>query len=386
MENDVQFNNLTRVVQSIPAEQYYSERAFEVELKSIWYNNWIYAGRSEEFSQIGDFKRLRVGSQNILIVRESESKINAFFNTCRHRGSLLCLEEKGNLKSKHISCPYHRWTYALDGELIRTPHLEPTEDFDRSLLSLYPVAVKQWGGCLFINLAGESAEEFDETMDPSSDHLNNWPLENLKVVHKYQSRIRCNWKIFWENFVECYHCPGIHPELCDLVPIYKRTNISYRDDPEWQSKESDPDPKYRGGLREGAKSWTTDGQLQGIQFPDLTEEELRCGYTYLQNLPSMFIVGHADYVRIVSILPESPEHISVTSEWLLSEASTQQANFELEKIVDFGMKVLEQDTEVCERNQMGIKSIAHRHGVLMPQEYEIDNFHHWLRRHRRNFL
>jgi len=378
METVKHFNNLSHVVPSLPAQQYFSPQFYESELETVWYKNWIYAGRSDEIADAGDFKSLRIGSQNILLVRDGDAQINGFFNTCRHRGSILCTEETGNLKSKHISCPYHRWTYALNGELVRTPHLQSTADFDRSQYSLYRVAVKQWGGCLFINLDAESSVDFDQTMDPSPKLLDNWPMQDLKVAHSFQSRIHCNWKIYWENFVECYHCPGIHPQLCELVPIYRRTHVSYKDEPNWQEHEHNPDPAYRGGLKSGAKTWTTDGELQGIQFEKLSEEELRCGYSYIQNLPSVFIVGHADYVRIVSILPDGPEHILLKSEWLLSEESLQQENFTLAKIVDFGMQVLQEDAAICERNQQGVKSIAHLQGVLMPQEYEVANFHRWL--------
>lgn len=373
------FNHLRTVVQSLPARDYFDLAVYESELTSVWYRNWIYAGRSDEIGQAGDFKSIKLGSQNILLVRNADLGINGFFNTCRHRGSILCTDDHGNLKTGHISCPYHRWTYSLDGALIRTPHLKPTADFDPSDYSLYTVAVEQWGGCLFVNLAGDKASDFSRTMDPSNDHLDNWCLQDLELAHSFQTRLHCNWKIFWENFVECYHCPGVHPELCDLVPIYQRTHLSYRDEPAWQDHQQDRDPKYRGGLKAGARSWSMDGKIHGVPFPDLTDAELRDGYTYVQNLPSVFIVGHADYVRIVSILPDGPEHVLLKAQWLLAEESMAKEDLALSEIVDFGLLVLRQDAAICEINQRGIRSIAHRNGVLMPQEYEIVKFHDWLR-------
>jgi Rieske 2Fe-2S family protein len=378
MDTDKNFNNLTSVVQSLPASSYFANETYDSELTSVWYRNWVYAGRADEVSNPGDFKSIRIGLQNILLVRSSDRRINAFFNTCRHRGSILCTEDHGNLSTKHISCPYHRWTYSLDGELVRTPLLDPTPDFDRSNYSLYPVAVEQWGGCIFINLAGKKAPGFNQSMDPSHDHLRNWPLQELTVAHSYQRRIACNWKLFWENFVECYHCPGLHPELCDLVPMYKRSYISHRDEPGWQDHKQDPDPKYRGGLKTGARSWSMDGKIHGAVFPDLTHEDIESAYVYVQNLPSFFIVAHPDYVRIVSILPDGPEHILLKAEWLLSTDSLAKKDLKLAKIVDFGLLVLEQDAHICEVNQQGVRSIAHQSGVLMPQEYEIVNFHRWL--------
>jgi Rieske 2Fe-2S family protein len=378
------FNNLTAVVESLPAKAYFEQDIYDAELSSVWYRNWIYAGRADEVAEIGDYKALTVGTQNILLVRSSEQVITGFFNTCRHRGSILCTEASGSLTGKSITCPYHRWTYSLQGGLLRTPQQQAIADFDTDNFSLYAIAVEQWGGSIFINLAGEAAPSFTASFDPSPEHLDNWPLRDLKVAHSFQNRMHCNWKIFWENFVECYHCPGLHPELCDLVPMYKRTFVEPQDQQGWEEHQDNLDPRYRGGLKAGALSWTMDGALAGVQFPDLTQEELHSGYVYNQNLPSMFVVCHPDYARLVSILPDGPEHTLVKSEWLLSEASLAKPDLDLAKMVDFSMLVLQQDADVCEVNQRGLRSIAHQRGVLMPQEYDVANFHGWLREQHEN--
>jgi len=379
MANSKNYNNLSQVEPSLESKDYYCDETFETELKHVWYRSWIYAGRESEIARQGDFKSLRIGSQNLLLVRNEDGQINGFHNTCRHRGSELCSKEQGNLQSKNISCPYHRWTYSLDGALIRTPHLIPTDDFRPEEYSLYPVSVKQWRGSLFVNLDESRLNSFDSSLDPSPNHLDNWPLEELVLAHSYETRILCNWKIFWENFVECYHCPGTHKSLCDMVPIYRRTFVSKKDESEWEKHQDDADPKFSGGLKNGAKSWTTDGQLQGIQFPGLSTNEIQVGYTYLQSLPSVFIAAHSDYVRTVSLLPDGPEAISLRADWLLAKESLGLEQFDLSKIVDFGVEILKEDAEVCELNQRGVKSLSHKQGVLMPQEYDVVNFHKWLK-------
>lgn len=379
MANSKNYNNLSQVEPSLESKDYYCDETFETELKHVWYRSWIYAGRESEIARQGDFKSLRIGSQNLLLVRNEDGQINGFHNTCRHRGSELCSKEQGNLQSKNISCPYHRWTYSLDGALIRTPHLIPTDDFRPEEYSLYPVSVKQWKGSLFVNLDESRLDSFDSSLDPSPNHLDNWPLEELVLVHSYEMKILCNWKIFWENFVECYHCPGTHKSLCDMVPIYRRTFVSKKDESEWEKHQDDADPKFSGGLKNGAKSWTTDGQLQGIQFPGLSTNEIQVGYTYLQSLPSVFIAAHSDYVRTVSLLPDGPEAISLRADWLLAKESLDLEQFDLSKIVDFGVEILKEDAEVCELNQRGVKSLSHKQGVLMPQEYDVVNFHKWLK-------
>lgn len=373
------FNNLTELAESLPSRAYFEQDMYEAELNSVWYRNWLYAGRADELADVGDYKALTIGTQNILLVRSSEQGITGFFNTCRHRGSILCTENAGTLAGKTITCPYHRWTYSLTGDLLRTPQQQALADFDTADYSLYAIAVEQWGGNIFVNLAGDKSPGFIASFDPSPPQLDNWPLQDLKVAHSYQNRLHCNWKIFWENFVECYHCPGLHPELCDMVPIYKRTFVEPQDQQGWEEYQDNLDPKYRGGLKPGAVTWTMDGKLEGVQFPGLSEKELQSAYVYNQNLPSMFVVCHPDYVRLVSILPDGPQHTLVKSEWLLSEASLAKPDLNLSNMVDFGMLVLKQDADICELNQRGLSSIVHDRGVLMPQEYEVANFHHWLR-------
>jgi Rieske 2Fe-2S family protein len=164
-----------------------------------------------------------------------------------------------------------------------------------------------------------------------------------------------------------------------MVPIYRRTFVSKKDESEWEKHQDDADPKFSGGLKNGAKSWTTDGQLQGIQFPGLSTNEIQVGYTYLQSLPSVFIAAHSDYVRTVSLLPDGPEAISLRADWLLAKESLDLEQFDLSKIVDFGVEILKEDAEVCELNQRGVKSLSHKQGVLMPQEYDVVNFHKWLK-------
>src|SRR5690606_33647526 len=103
--------------------------------------------------------------------------------------------------------------------------------------------------------------------DPASADLSNWPLADLVVGHSFRKEMACNWKIFWENFNECLHCPGVHPELSALVPIYGRGLMARHDDPDWQEHANDDAPEYAGTLREGAETWSGDGQALDYRFP-----------------------------------------------------------------------------------------------------------------------
>src|SRR5262249_32830521 len=146
-------------------------------------------------------------------------------------------------------------------------------------------------------------------------------LEELKIAHTLRKTIACNWKIFWENYNECLHCPSVHPQLSNLVPIYGRGLLEERDDPHWAAHAADADPKFKGGLRAGAQSWTLDGALSGRPFGNISAEDRALGAVYLTGLPSVFLVGHADYVRVVRLRPLGPEQTELTVEYLFSADS-----------------------------------------------------------------
>jgi Rieske 2Fe-2S family protein len=203
-------------------------------------------------------------------------------------------------------------------------------------------------------------------------------MEDLVVGHSYRKVLNCNWKIFWENFNECLHCPNVHPELCDLVPIYGRAIMARRDDPEWEARAAENDPRVAGGLRTGAETWSMDGRAQGM-LPGLTEAEKVPGQRYGTVLPSCFIVAHLDYVRIVRITPLSPETMELSSDWLFHPEMLAQPNFDKARITDFATLVLDQDGAACEINQRGLKAAAFEHGVLMQEEYEVFLFQDWVR-------
>ncbi len=151
----------------------------------------------------------------------ARERLNCFHNTCRHRGAELCQALDTPLKSRLITCPYHEWSYDLQGQLVRIPYASPTADFRKEDHGLLKVHVKQWNGFLFVCLA-EEPPPFEQAPDMGVNALDDWPLADLVTGHVLVKEIACNWKVFWENYNECLHCPGIHPELCDMVPVYSR--------------------------------------------------------------------------------------------------------------------------------------------------------------------
>jgi Rieske 2Fe-2S family protein len=363
---------------TLPSAFYYDPGQYERELNALWYRNWVYAFRAKTLTEPGSFKTVRIDNQTALVIRDEEGALRAFHNTCRHRGSVLCRTEAGRL-GKLITCPYHAWSYDLRGNLRRVPSLSSPEGFGRKSFSLYPVALTEWRGLVFLCFDPAHAPPFSTAFARGSDRLDHWPLEDLVSAHSFTREIACNWKIFWENYNECLHCPGVHPELCDVVPIYGRGIMSEREDPNWAEHAASDDPRHKGGIGRHSETWTSDGKAVGRTFDGLTEAERRAGHHFMTSLPSMFLVGHVDYVRITYLRPLGPERTELTSEWMFPAETLADPTFDLAKAVDFVKLVQEQDANACELNQRGIRALPHAGGVLMPEEMYVHDFHQWVR-------
>jgi Rieske 2Fe-2S family protein len=372
------YNGLTQHTEGLAAELYFDPRNHERELGRIWYRNWIYVGRSSEIGAARAFRTFEIGDQKVLLVRDDAGVLQGFHNTCRHRGAALCRESEGVMRSGAIVCPYHAWVYNLEGDLLRTSSKAHASGFDVADYPLYKIRVLEWRGFMFIALT-ENPPAFDRLFDLPLARLEAWPLEELVVGHVLEKRIEANWKIFWENYNECLHCPGVHPRLAQLVPIFGRALLERRDDPRWQDHAQDDDPRYGGGLRRGAESWSMDGKPVGVPFPGVSEEDRKLGHIYLTSVPSVFIVAHVDYVRVVRLLPLGPERTEMSIEFLFLPETLADRARDIQGAVEFTDIVMSEDADVCELNQRGLHALAHDHGVLMPEEYAIRQFQDWVR-------
>jgi glycine betaine catabolism A len=372
------YNGLKQLERTLESSWYFDPAHYQRELSAIWRRNWIYLCRAESLSGASSYRTFAIGDQPILLLRDEGGTLRAFFNTCRHRGSVLCTEAAGKLRAKSITCPYHAWTYRLDGTLAKIPsvhgggYLEPRE------LSLYSVALKVWRGFVYVNLTDASRPLSDHFNAPG-DNFGHWPLEELVAGRRLTKRINCNWKVFWENYNECLHCAGIHPALSSLVPIYKRGIMEMRDDPNWRAHEHSDDPAYAGGLRRGAATWSTDGQPVGQGFAQLTAEERRVGYHYMTSIPSHYLVLHADHVRSSRLLPLGPEAMELEIEWLFPKETLADSAADIARACDFSAQVMAEDGAACERAQIGLHSAPHARGYLLPEEYDVFRFQQWVR-------
>ena len=355
---------LTHCPEGLPRDAYVSEEWFLREKSMVWAQNWVLLGRLADLP-MGRMRAVTVAGAPVLVCRDAEGAVSAFHNTCRHRGAELCRDERE--MGKLVTCPYHTWSYAAnDGRLMSVGHASTTDDFRKDQNGLQPVPHLIWNGFLSLNLSGKSPLNPDLGLNA----LDDWPMDSLVTGHRHERLLKCNWKVFWENFNECLHCPGIHPELCEMVPVYYHGIMAL---------EEVPHPTETGTrLRDGAESWTPTGAPCGPTFPNLTDDQRLIGANFVTLYPTGYIVAHVDYVRSVRLEPLSPTQTKLVAEWYFPPETLAQPGFDPAHLAGFAQLVLDQDGDASEMNQRGIASTAFEKARLMPQEYAIHQFHQWV--------
>jgi Rieske 2Fe-2S family protein len=367
---------LTQTHPTLPAAWYYDPEQYRREMECIWWKEWLCVARTSELPETGCYRVIQVGTQQVIITRTGHNEFRAFHNTCRHRGSLLCENTTGQFQGQRIVCPYHAWTYSLEGDLLRTPRKLEGGEFHPESYSLYPVGLHTWGGFVFINLAEHPKAILEQALAGETEALANWPLAELALAHREVRTLECNWKIFWENFLECYHCPNIHHDLCRLVPLYGQGLNSMQDLPPGSPVAAQSNGSH---LAPGAVTWTPDGSTSLPWFGGLSDRERAVGMTFTNILPGVFIVAHVDYVRSVHVMPLGPELTQLTVNWLLLPQTLASGPVDIPALIALGNQVVQEDARVCELNQKGLHSLRHHSGVLVPQEYDVLAFDNWVK-------
>ena len=374
-------NILKSSTKSIPLKWYFDSKHYVKELSKIWNSEWIYVCHEENLNEPLNYITLTISKINILLLRDKSNSIKAYLNTCRHRGSIICPNKKGKLKKNILTCPYHQWSYnASNGKLLKTSSFKIPKNFLISKYGLKKIEIKIWNGLVFINLKNKLKWNHKRRFQDYDPIINKLNLEKYKVAYTWKKIIKCNWKIFWENYSECLHCPNIHPELSNLVPIYSRRLVDIKDDPNWKKLKKINHPKYQGGLRKDAETWSLDGSAQGHKIKEIDELSNFQGHIYITTWPSMFLAIFVDHIRVVRILPINNEETEVSAEWLFQTKTLKDKNYDINNVVDFSVKVMREDSDACELNQQGVHNPAYQSGILMPEEYDIKRFHDWLRK------
>jgi Rieske 2Fe-2S family protein len=354
---------LDRLEAALPAAWYREPAHYERELEAFWYGRWVAVAREEELPAPGDWRVARIGTQSIVAFRDEKGRVRAVHNTCRHRGSILCTEERGRFARNRIVCPYHAWTYDLSGQLVATPRRMPTPDFDMKDFPLHGVDVELWGGFVFVRMDGRAPFE-------PPQGLENYGLANLRIGKRIVADVKANWKLLCENFSECFHCPPVHPELCRVVTAYKEAG-AWGLDPNHDSR-----PEYKAG----ATTLTMDGSSRCPPFRGLTDEQRKTLYRAEMHLPNLFLNVQPDYVNAHMMFPTGPESVRIVYDWLFEAERVPLADADLAHYVALWDVTNRQDARNCEWQQEGLRSRAFAHGWYVPQEFDAHRFAQWVRR------
>jgi Rieske 2Fe-2S family protein len=326
---------------ALPGRYYTSSAIFAREMEQIFANRWLCAGRQSELVQPGSYALFELAPhESILVVRGEDDQIRAFHNVCRHRGARLCTV--GGHTQGRIRCPYHAWSYGLDGRLLGAPNMSDVADFDRADYPLMPVATALWEGFIFINLA-HSPVPFAEAFAPISDAFTAWGLSRLVPAERVTYEVAANWKLLFQNYSECYHCPIIHPALNQVTPYLGAEN-------DLQSGEILGGPMQ---IRDSQTSMTVSGHLCA---PPLVSGAERQRVYYYTIFPGLFLSLHPDYVLVHRIEPLAIDRTRVSCEWLFDPSYKDVEGSDPQEAVTFWDRVNREDWQVCELSQLGVVS------------------------------
>lgn len=369
---------------SLPQPFYTSKEIFAAEWKSIFQKHWLFAGNLAQIPKAGDYFLCHLQNDTIIIIRGNNDEVHAHYNTCTHRGSAICLEDKGH--AAKLICPYHQWVFDKDGTLLNARMMP--DDFCKEQHNLRSVHVKQVGGLVFISLA-KDAPDFSSIEKTLIPYLLPFEISKAKVACIKNYTLKANWKLVAENFRECYHCGGAHPEYCSAVigaNLRENTDeLTMTKQKEWNAKglatqliEVTPGTTtyaVRYPLRPGIESYSVDGKK--VSLPIGLHKDHDAGVIGLVNYPNFWMDAVSDYVWTMKVTPIDAYTTDVEFCWLVDEKAVEGKDYDLKHLTDFWEITGEQDGKLCENNFKGIQSNAYKPGTYAPVEDQVVNFVDW---------
>ena len=331
---------------TIPWSWYSDPAVLELERERVFRRTWQYAGRGDQAAEPGSFFTTDAGGVPVVVARDRDGVLRAFLNVCRHRGSLVC---EGEGRRETLQCPYHAWTYGLDGALRSAPRADRELGFDRDALGLVRIAVDSWGPFVFVNP--------DRDATPLADTLGELPdlvagagldVDALRFHHRASSEYEANWKVCAENFLECYHCQVAHPSFSRVVDV---SEDAYRlEESRWFSSQFGPVKERWQG------AFDPSGEVARGQFHFLWP-----------NLTINVMPGHAN-LSIGPIVPLAPERTSRFLDYFVGpdvdEAWTRE-------MLAFDAQVGAEDRALIERVQAGMRAGMIDEGRLLPESEKL---------------
>jgi Rieske 2Fe-2S family protein len=355
---------------SLPQKYFVSPEIFAKEQAEIFSKEWLLVGHQSQIAKPGDYFVIEVAAppsqhgygvtrESLIVVRDQKSEIRGFYNVCRHRGTRLKEDACGH--SSTIQCPYHAWTYALDGRLVGAPHMDDVPGFDKADYPLHRVKLGLWEGFIFVNLGDASTQpggyrSLEDWFAPLKGKFSHWNTSILQPAKRIEYDVHANWKLMFENYSECYHCPGVHPQLQKVSP-YDSAENDLREGP------------FLGGFMKinPGKSLTMSGNACAAFVGKI--ENLQQVF-YYSIFPNMLLSLHPEYVMVHQLWPQSPERTLIVCDWLFhpDAARAGQAVYNPDDAIEFWDVTNKQDWHVCELSQQGIASRAYTPGPYSSRE------------------
>lgn len=378
---------------SLPRPLYNDPYLFRIDVEEIFQKEWLFVGMTSEIPSKGDYFTVEIAQNPVLIVRDADGSVNAFHNTCRHRGSRICLEHRG--KVANLVCPYHQWTYNTKGNLLYAG-TEMGEEFDMSEHKLRSVHCKTAGGFIFICLSDTPPDsDFEEFLATLDEYMAPYDVENTKLAVESTMYEKANWKLVIENNRECYHCAGSHPELLNTLLEWDDTTdprasaefLTYceRMSAEWEA-ESIPHAHKNFGkrnrlvrmpLKEGTQVMTIDGN-QGCSKTLGRIENRHLGSLRILHLPNSWNHMQSDHFIVFRVLPVSAQESLVTTKWFVHKDAVEGVDYDPERLRQVWDATNDQDRILGEENQRGINSLSYQPGPYSKTyEFGVIDFLNW---------
>jgi len=359
-----------RAASLLPKRAYHDPEFLEWERADILRRDWVIVGRELDVAEPGTYMLVDLDDESVIVVRGRDGALRAFFNVCRHRGTPVAEDACG--KVVRFQCPYHAWIYDLDGRLVRAKHTDELEDFAFEDFGLASVRLETWQGFVFLNLDADAAP-LAEQLGDLVEHFARFDFSGLRSAKTIEYDVAANWKFIAENYSECYHCPGVHPQLNKLTPYDLGGDY-------------DPDGAWQGGwmelvesadtmsLGEGAAGAASHGSTHGRpSMRGITPVDER-RVTYYLVWPMAFLSIHPDYLLVHRLVPEGPDRTRIVCDWLFEPETMAMPGFDPSDAVAFWDLTNRQDWHVCELQQRGTRSSSWVAGRFTEQEAPVHAF------------
>ncbi|HMB60608.1 MAG TPA: aromatic ring-hydroxylating dioxygenase subunit alpha [Xanthomonadales bacterium] len=363
---------------------------YQRDIEQIYMRAWLYAGHQSEIPNKGDYFLYSVDVESVIIMRGDEGEIHAMLNVCRHRGSHVCLEARGN--QKRLTCPYHGWTYGLDGRLIAAAHMG--EDFDKSDIGLKKIHHRVYQGMIFINFA-EHPTDFSPIERELTAYLEPYRLDKAKVAKRQSYPVKANWKLAVENYKECYHCGPAHPE-------YSRAHSLALPEERWEAEmqallekmpacglnSSEMNHSYVSGeefgtdrayehypLLRGHVTGSQDGKAVAPLLGDI--KDFDCGAHDFKVGPVLYGLAYCDHVVLYRFTPTSLTESDCDITWLVNESAEEGKDYDLDRLTWLWDVTTIADKTIIENNQKGVNSRFFKPGPFSTFEHSTQKWVSW---------